>query len=113
MKGIYVIFDGITEKDIELIGKARGIFPYVTVAIQHVPILDDDERIDRAEKYLSDISRIRECGKDSVGLSIDFFDEGNFESLLRRNGVAQWVVPRETSAKLVQNIDFPKYFLES
>ncbi|MEI7719212.1 MAG: hypothetical protein WCI72_05070 [archaeon] len=115
MKGIYVICDKVTEKDRELIGKARRIFPYVTVAISLPFWRDENYTLHR--DIVSDIRKMNvysgglETSEVHVGLSIDFFEEGGLENFLKKSNAVSWVVPRGVSAELVRSIDFPKYFI--
>jgi hypothetical protein len=106
MKGIYTLFGTVSEKDIELIGKAKSIFKYVTVAIQ-LP------QGAHGLHYKEDISQLRAATRDIHGLAIDFFREGkgHLESFLNRSYADSWIVPRSIPADLVAETDFPKYYI--
>jgi hypothetical protein len=112
-KGIYAVFGRPTNEDLKAIQAARAVFPYVDVAIQSVPNQDEDDALDRAKDYLTIISQIKNSGSDSVGLSINFFEEGKLEEFLNQSNALSWIVPRGISAEFVARTNFPKYFIDS
>lgn len=107
MKGIYTLFGTVSEKDIELIGKAKKIFKYVTVAIQ-LP------QGTHGLHYHEDVSKLRAATRDLPGLAIDFFreGEGHLESFLNRSHASSWIVPRGMPAKLIVGTNVSKYYLD-
>jgi hypothetical protein len=128
MKGIYTIFGEVTKKDLELIGEARRVFPYVTVALSLPTTRSDDytshrdkvSAIRKMNVYSEGLEMREDDGivkfgiatnEDCVGLGIDFFEEGQLESFLNRSNAVSWVVSRRISADLVRNINYPKYFI--
>lgn len=100
MKGIYTLFDTVTETDFGLIRQAFDAFKHVYVAIQ-LPV----------DKWGKDcrehVSMVREGCRD-LPISLDFFREGSLETYLKNSGAASWIVPQHLSPELVDNVDFDK-----
>lgn len=104
MKGIYTLFDAVTEADFGLIRQAFDAFKHVCVAIQ-LPV-------DKWGKdYQNHVSNLREGCRD-LPISVDFFREGKLETYLKNSGVASWIVPQHLSPELVDTVDFDnKHYL--
>jgi len=128
MKGIYAIWGEVTNKDLELIGKARRVFPYVTIAIL-LPTWREESYADHrkcvsAIRTMNVSSRGLEMrqekdgpvfqvgtGDGYSGLAVDFFEEGELGSFLNKSNATSWIVQRSIPSEIVLGIDFPKYFI--